>query len=178
MYCNVPLHAVVEVRDVDHTIYELPLTLQEEKLDETVCRALRLDTPAADMTDWRRFVERVIHPRKHLKVGVVGKYIDLQDAYKSIYESMTHAGAANDCGVDTVPRLRARSTAPYWTPGAAPGSRIISRWLPSPRATPPSGDPTYRRSASSAGTSLTVAKGNSPPRGVKITEHSTIMGVF
>ena len=102
MYCNVPLHAVVEVRDVDHTIYELPLTLQEEKLDETVCRALRLDTPAADMTDWRRFVERVIHPRKHLKVGVVGKYIDLQDAYKSIYESMTHAGAANDCGVDIV----------------------------------------------------------------------------
>jgi CTP synthase len=102
MYCNVPLPAVVEVRDVAHTIYELPLTLQEEKLDETVCRALRLETPAADMTDWRRFVERVIHPRKHLKVAVVGKYIDLQDAYKSIYESMTHAGAANDCGVDIV----------------------------------------------------------------------------
>jgi CTP synthase len=102
MYCNVPLPAVVEVRDVDHTIYELPLTLQEEKLDETVCRTLRLETPPADMTEWRRFVERVIHPRKHLKVAVVGKYIDLQDAYKSIYESMTHAGAANDCGVDIV----------------------------------------------------------------------------
>ena len=80
MYCNVPLPAVVEVRDVAHTIYELPLTLQEEKLDETVCRALRLETPQADMTDWRRFVERVVQPRKHLKVGVVGKYIDLQDA--------------------------------------------------------------------------------------------------
>ncbi|MBV8175676.1 MAG: CTP synthase, partial [Verrucomicrobia bacterium] len=78
MYCNVPLPAVVEVRDVAHTIYELPLTLQEEKLDETVCRALRLDTPSADMTDWRKFVERVVHPRKHLKVAVVGKYIDLQ----------------------------------------------------------------------------------------------------
>ncbi|HYZ75077.1 MAG TPA: CTP synthase [Chthoniobacterales bacterium] len=102
MYCNVPLPAVVEVRDVAHTIYELPLTLQEEKLDETVCRALRLETPQADMTDWRRFVERVVQPRKHLKVAVVGKYIDLQDAYKSIYESMTHAGAANDCGVDIV----------------------------------------------------------------------------
>ena len=102
MYCNVPLPAVVEVRDVAHTIYELPLTLQEEKLDETVCRALRLETPQADMTDWRRFVERVVQPRKHLKVAVVGKYIDLQDAYKSIYESMTHAGAANDCGVEIV----------------------------------------------------------------------------
>jgi CTP synthase len=100
MFCNVPLHAVVEVRDVDHTIYELPLTLQDERLDETVCRLLRLETEPADMTEWRRFVQRVIHPKKHLKVAVVGKYVDLQDAYKSIYESITHAGAANDCGID------------------------------------------------------------------------------
>jgi CTP synthase len=102
LFCNVPLHAVVEVRDVDHTIYELPLTLQDEKLDETVCRLLRLDTPSAQMTEWRRFVQRVIAPRKNLKVAVVGKYIDLQDAYKSIYESLTHAGAANDCGIEIV----------------------------------------------------------------------------
>ena len=100
MFCNVPLHAVVEVRDVDHTIYELPLTLQDERLDETVCRLLRLESEPADMTEWRRFVQRVIHPKKHLKVAVVGKYVDLQDAYKSIYESLTHAGAANDCGID------------------------------------------------------------------------------
>jgi CTP synthase len=100
MFCNVPLHAVVEVRDVDHTIYELPVTLQDEKLDETICRLLRLETPSADMTEWRKFVQRVVHPRKNLKVAVVGKYIDLQDAYKSIYESLTHAGAANDCGVE------------------------------------------------------------------------------
>jgi CTP synthase len=102
LFCNVPLPAVVEVRDVDHTIYELPLTLQDEKLDETVCRLLRLETPSAQMTEWRRFVQRVISPRKNLKVAVVGKYIDLQDAYKSIYESLTHAGAANDCGIEIV----------------------------------------------------------------------------
>ncbi len=102
LFCNVPLHAVVEVRDVDHTIYELPLTLQDEKLDDTICRLLRLDTPSAQMTEWRRFVQRVISPRKNLKVAVVGKYIDLQDAYKSIYESLTHAGAANDCGIEIV----------------------------------------------------------------------------
>ncbi|MBV9673495.1 MAG: CTP synthase, partial [Verrucomicrobia bacterium] len=100
LFCNVPLHAVVEVRDVDHTIYELPLTLQGEKLDETVCRLLRLETKPADMTEWRKFVQRVIAPKKSLKVAVVGKYIDLQDAYKSIYESLTHAGAANDCGIE------------------------------------------------------------------------------
>ena len=100
LFCNVPLHAVVEVRDVDHTVYELPLTLQGERLDETICRLLRLDTPSAEMTEWRRFVQRVISPKKHLRVAVVGKYIDLQDAYKSIYESLTHAGAANDCGIE------------------------------------------------------------------------------
>ena len=100
LFCNVPLHAVVEVRDVDHTIYELPLTLQDEKLDETICRLLHLDTSSANMTEWRKFVQRVISPKKNLKVAVVGKYIDLQDAYKSIYESLTHAGAANDCGIE------------------------------------------------------------------------------
>jgi CTP synthase len=100
LFCNVPLHAVVEVRDVDHTIYELPLTLQDEKLDETICRLLHLETPQADMVEWRKFVQRIVTPKKHLKIAVVGKYIDLQDAYKSIYESLTHAGAANDCGIE------------------------------------------------------------------------------
>ncbi|HEY0791946.1 MAG TPA: CTP synthase [Chthoniobacterales bacterium] len=102
MYCNVALHAVVEVRDVDHTIYELPLTLHDEKLDDTICQLLRLNTPPLEMAEWRRFVQRVIQPKKRLQIAVVGKYIDLQDAYKSIYEALTHAGAANDCGVEIV----------------------------------------------------------------------------
>src|SRR6202453_2911077 len=102
VFCNVPLDAVVEARDVDHTIYEMPLMLQKEKLDETVCRILGLVTPPADTTDWRKFVQRVINPKKRVKVAVVGKYIDLQDAYKSIYESLTHAAASHDCGIDLV----------------------------------------------------------------------------
>ena len=69
-------------------------------MDETICRLLHLDTPSAHMTEWRKFVQRVISPKKNLKVAVVGKYVDLQDAYKSIYESLTHAGAANDCGIE------------------------------------------------------------------------------
>ncbi|HEY5752257.1 MAG TPA: CTP synthase [Chthoniobacterales bacterium] len=100
LFCNVPLNAVIEVRDVDHTIYELPLMLQQEKLDEVVCNLLNLDTPPADMVDWKKFVQRVLYPKKHIKVAIVGKYIDLQDAYKSIYESLTIAAASNDCGVD------------------------------------------------------------------------------
>jgi CTP synthase len=97
MYCNIPLGAVVEMRDVAHTIYEAPLMLQAERLDDTVCDLLGLSAPPADMSDWRRFVQRVIRPKKSVKVG---KYIELQDAYKSIYESLTHAAASNDCGID------------------------------------------------------------------------------
>jgi len=100
LHCNVPVHAVVEAADVDHTIYEVPLLLHEEKLDQTVCELLRLDVPEPDLTNWRRFVQRIRNPSKQVRIAVVGKYIDLQDAYKSIYESLTHAAAANDCGIE------------------------------------------------------------------------------
>jgi CTP synthase len=63
---------------------------------------LRLEVPPARMDDWAKFVERVVRPRKRVSIAVVGKYIELQDAYKSIYESLTHAGAAHDCGIDLV----------------------------------------------------------------------------
>jgi CTP synthase len=102
MFCNVPLGAVIEARDVDHSIYEMPLMLQRERLDQTVCDLLHLNVPKADMREWNRFVKRVVHPKKRVKIAVVGKYIELQDAYKSIYESLTHAAAANDCGIDLV----------------------------------------------------------------------------
>lgn len=102
MFCNVPMQAVVEARDVEHTIYQMPLMLREEKLDDTVCKVLGLDVPEPDLTDWTRFVQRVVKPKKRVRIAIVGKYIDLQDAYKSIYESLTHAAAANDCGIDEV----------------------------------------------------------------------------
>ena len=102
LYCNVPLEAVIEAGDVEHTIYESPLNLQSEGLDAIVCKILRLDTPQPDMTDWKKFVQRVIAPKKRVRIAIVGKYIELQDAYKSIYESPTHAGASHDCGIDLV----------------------------------------------------------------------------
>ncbi len=102
LFGNVPIESVVEVRDVKSTIYEVPLKLHEERLDDNVCRLLGLNTPQPDLSRWRSFVQRVIHPSHHVRIGVVGKYIDLQDAYKSIYEALTHAGAANDCKVDIV----------------------------------------------------------------------------
>ena len=102
MFCNVPLHAVIEAGDVEHSIYEAPLNLRDEGLDSTVCKLLHLETKQPDLTEWKRFVNRLIHPKKRVRVAVVGKYIDLQDAYKSIYESLAHAGAAQDCGIDIV----------------------------------------------------------------------------
>ena len=102
LYCNVAIEAVIEAGDVEHTIYEAPLNLQAEGLDEYVCTALNLRTSEPDMSDWRKFVERVVNPKKSVRIAVVGKYIELQDAYKSIYESLTHAAAAHDCAANLV----------------------------------------------------------------------------
>ena len=100
MFCSVSEKAVIEARDVEHTVYEVPLLLHAEGLDQLVCDLLHLQTQEPDLTNWRKFVERVISPKKQVTIAVVGKYIDLQDAYKSIYESLTHAAASQDCGIN------------------------------------------------------------------------------
>ena len=100
MFCNVSPRGVIEARDVKHTIYEMPLMLNEEGLDDLVCELLHVEAPPPNLANWRKFVERVVSPKKQVKIAVVGKYIDLQDAYKSIYESLTHAAASQDCGID------------------------------------------------------------------------------
>jgi CTP synthase len=100
MFCSVAEKAVIEERDVEHTIYEVPLTLHAEGLDQLVCDLLGLKAPEPDLADWKNFVKRVINPSNRMKIAVVGKYIHLRDAYKSIYESLTHAAASEDCGID------------------------------------------------------------------------------
>jgi len=102
LFCSVPADAVIEEMDVAHSIYEVPLMLQKEKLDEIVCRRFRFHRPPPRMKAWQKFVQRVIKPKKQVTIAVVGKYIELQDAYKSIYESLTHAGAFHDCGIKVV----------------------------------------------------------------------------
>ena len=102
MFCNVPVEAVIEAKDVDHSIYEMPLMLQRERLDDLVCRLLHLTTPAPKMAHWQEIIRKLIAPQHRVRVGVVGKYIGLQDAYKSVYEAIIHGGVANDCGVEIV----------------------------------------------------------------------------
>jgi len=102
LYCNVPVRAVIEEKDVEHSIYELPLLLHGEDLDDIVVEMLGLEAPSVDLRDWKRVVRRLKYPTERADIGVVGKYIELQDAYKSVYESLTHSGIANDCGVNLV----------------------------------------------------------------------------
>ena len=99
MFCNVPVEAVIEERDVETSIYELPLMLQQEKTDDLVVEYLGLNAPAKPMDAWIDVVRRLRFPAEEVTVAVVGKYIELQDAYKSVYESLTHAGIANDAHV-------------------------------------------------------------------------------
>ncbi len=102
MFCNVSLEAVIEAKDVDHSIYEMPLMLQRERMDDLVCRILHLTTPAPNMAHWQEIIRKLIAPQHRVRIGVVGKYIGLQDAYKSVYEAIIHGGVANDCGVEIV----------------------------------------------------------------------------
>jgi CTP synthase len=100
MFCSVAEKAVIEERDVEHTIYEVPLTLHAEGVDQLICDLLHLETPKPELNDWRKFVERVVNPGRRVNIAVVGKYMDVRDAYKSIYESLTHTAASEDCGID------------------------------------------------------------------------------
>lgn len=103
MFCNVEKKNVVAFRDVAHTIYECPLDLRRDKIDRLVVDRIGLGhTPAPALEDWETFVRRVIHPKHKVTIAVAGKYIELQDAYKSIYESLIHAGAHHDTKVNIV----------------------------------------------------------------------------
>lgn len=102
MFCNVETKNVVAFRDVEHSIYECPLDLRRDKIDRLVVDHLGIDSPTPELKDWEDFVANIINPTSEVSIAVVGKYIELQDAYKSIYESLTHAGAAHRTKVNIV----------------------------------------------------------------------------
>jgi CTP synthase len=102
MFCNVPVKAVIECADVANSIYELPLALKKEGMDQLVMDLFGLKNPPPTKNIWEQIVQRILNPAHKVTIGVVGKYIELQDAYKSVYESITHAGIANNCRVNVV----------------------------------------------------------------------------
>lgn len=100
LFCNVDRHAVIEAIDAD-TIYDVPLLMREENLDKIVLQKLNMDVPAEpNLTAWKAFLKKLKEPKHHIRIGLVGKYNKLPDAYKSINEAFVHAGAANECKVE------------------------------------------------------------------------------
>jgi len=99
LFCNVSKEAVIESIDVS-TIYEVPIRMQEEKLDVIVLKKLGLPLGnEPDLKNWNEFLERYKNPKKEVKIALIGKYVELRDAYKSIAEAIIHAGATNECRV-------------------------------------------------------------------------------
>lgn len=100
LFCNVESEAVIESKDAN-SIYEVPILMQNEKLDEVVLKKLGLpDNGQPELSEWKDFLTRLQHPKSKVTIGLVGKYIELKDSYKSIAESFEHSGAANECEVD------------------------------------------------------------------------------
>lgn len=102
LFCNVNVNAVIESIDAS-TIYEVPLLMMKEQLDKVVMNKLKLPSKhEPDMQAWKDFLGKLKNPVREIKVGLIGKYIELKDAYKSIVESFIHAGVANECKVELV----------------------------------------------------------------------------
>ena len=99
LFCNVDFGAVIESPDVP-TIYEIPLSFEQQGFAERVMERLRLTAPTPDLTNWRTMVQHITKPHARVKICVVGKYTDYIDSYKSVQEALIHGGIANDVGVD------------------------------------------------------------------------------
>jgi len=99
-FCNVNMNAVIESRDAE-SIYDVPLLMQAEELDKVVLEKLNLPAKSTpDLTNWKNFLTRLKNPEFEINIGLIGKYVELKDSYKSISESFIHAGVANNCKVN------------------------------------------------------------------------------
>ncbi|MDR3144351.1 MAG: CTP synthase [Puniceicoccales bacterium] len=104
MFCNVERQCVVEERDLQLSIYELPVVLHDENLDGIVLHRLGLPVREnCDISQWKTIVENLANPQTSVRIGLVGKYTGLKDAYKSVFEALSHGGIANRCRVEIVP---------------------------------------------------------------------------
>ena len=95
LFCNIERKAVIEERDKEFSIYEVPLSLVNNGLDDLIVKKLQLKADPLEISDWRELVDRIRNPDHEIQIAVVGKYIKHRDAYKSVYESLDHAGIAN-----------------------------------------------------------------------------------
>jgi CTP synthase len=103
LFCNVEVASVIEAIDAE-TIYDVPILMMKENLDSVVINKMRLkDKKEPDLKIWKTFLGKLKNPLNEVRIGLIGKYNELQDAYKSIYEAFIHAGSVNECKVKVVP---------------------------------------------------------------------------
>jgi CTP synthase len=100
LFCNVPKHAVIDIPDVAHSIYEVPLILHQRGLDTRLCNQLGLKTKDANLQKWQQMLHKLLHPEDKVVIGIVGKYLQHQDAYKSVFEAVHHAALHHGLQVD------------------------------------------------------------------------------
>ncbi len=96
LFCNVRKDHVFDAKDVKKSIYEVPLEFTQQKMDEKIAKILRLKLKKSDLRAWKKMINNILHPTKEMTIGFVGKYLDHQDAYKSIFEALYHAAAAQN----------------------------------------------------------------------------------
>lgn len=101
LFCSVKAEHVIAAQD-SSTIYEVPLALHKEHLDELIVEKLHLDARDPDLKGWQKTVKTIKNPERTVRIGVVGKYVDLKESYKSLHEAIIHGGLANDCQVEVV----------------------------------------------------------------------------
>lgn len=100
LFSNLPQERVIEARDVEASVYEVPLVFHEQELDSKILSHLKIYAPLPDLSDWKRFIEGIKKPSKEVNIAICGKYTNLKDSYKSIIEAFNHAGYENDAKVN------------------------------------------------------------------------------
>ena len=112
LFCNVPREAVIEEKNVDYSIYEVPVMLSEQGLDKIIIKQLKLKCRKSNLQKWHKMLNTIKNPRRETEIAMVGKYLELTDSYKSINESLAHAGIANNCRVK-IRRVNAEDVEKY-----------------------------------------------------------------
>lgn len=125
LFCNIDRDLVFEEHDVQHTIYEVPLELAKQDVDKYVLELLNVHVYDINLDDWQKMVDSIIKPKdKTVKIAVVGKYVSLQDAYKSLYEALNHGAQANGVGLEII-EIEAEDIAPASIPQQLSGVQGI-----------------------------------------------------
>ena len=100
MFCNVPRRAVIEEKDIKHSIYEVPIELEKQRLDDLVLEYLGIHAPPANLAAWKKMIGTIRQPKAEVEIAMVGKYMKLRDAYKSVFEALDHAGFSHEARVN------------------------------------------------------------------------------